>query len=283
MQPRRILVIIPSYNERSALPSVIADLRAMAATSPHQFEFVVIDDGSADDSAAVARGLGVRVVRLCSNLGIGGAVQTGLRLAWEEGFDGAVQCDGDGQHLAREFDRLLQRLDDLPAPDLIIGSRYLLHAGFQSTALRRAGKGWLSMILRLFVGLRVTDPTSGFRLFGPRALQVFQGTFPYDFPEAEALSMAHLARLRIVEEPVEMRERQGGASSIQGLLTAYYVLKVTAAILIDVVRGSRHRLSPLPPAQLETRWKTSSAGIGSSPSSVSGSPSPSSASSRGSG
>jgi glycosyltransferase involved in cell wall biosynthesis len=282
MRPRRVLVVIPSFNERAALPAVLADVGAAAAASSHTIEPVVVDDGSADDSSAVARGLGVRVVRLCSNLGIGGAVQTGLRLAWEEGFDCAVQFDGDGQHLAREIDRLLLRLDDDPAPDLVVGSRYLQCVGFQSTVLRRAGKGWLSMILRVFVGLRATDPTSGFRLFGPRALHVFQGTFPYDFPEAEALSMAHLAGLRIVEQPVEMRERQGGASSIQGLLTAYYVLKVTAAILIDVVRGSRHRLVPLPPAQLETRWKTSSAGTGSSSSSASALPSPSSGSSRGS-
>lgn len=281
--PRRVLIVIPSFNEQTAMPALIAELREVARGLPDALEFVVIDDGSSDATAAVALEQGVRVVRLCSNLGIGGAVQTGLRLAHQESFDCAVQVDGDGQHPARDLGKMLAHLDDSPAPDLIVGSRYLEGAGFQSTPLRRLGKTWLSWVLRLSVGLRVTDPTSGFRVFGRRALAVFQSTFPYDFPEVEALSIARLAGLRVVEVPVEMRERQGGQSSIQGLLTAYYVLKVTAALIIDVVRGRRlHRFSASP-AQLEARWKTHSDATGSLPSSAPASPSQSSASSRGSG
>jgi glycosyltransferase involved in cell wall biosynthesis len=268
----RVLVVIPSLNEEKALPALLAELRELASRLPHQIETLVVDDGSHDGTVAVARSHGARVVSLCSNLGIGGAVQTGLRVAHAEGFDCAVQLDGDGQHSPADLPALLDRAGDA---DLVVGSRYLRTEGFQSTLLRRAGKTWLSRVLRIFCGVSVTDPTSGFRLFGPRALAVFYRVFPYDFPEPEVLAIARSNGLRIAEVPVTMRERQGGRSSIQGLLTVYYVLKVTAAIILDLLRARRK-----PPA-LEAPWNRSSDATGSSPSSASGSPARSSASSRG--
>ena len=271
----RVLVVIPSFNEETALPAVLASLRELPAALGYSLEAMVIDDGSTDRTAEVAAACGARVLRLCSNLGIGGAVQTGLRVAHEEGFEAALQLDGDGQHPATEIVQLLATLAATPAPDLVIGSRYLRGEGFQSTPMRRAGKSWLSLILRLCAGVRATDPTSGFRVFGPRAIALFQRTFPYDYPEPESLSLARLHGLRIVEVPVTMRERQGGQSSIRGLLGGWYMLKATAAIVLDVVRTRRKFAE-------EERWKTLSAAIGSSPSSVSDSRSPSSASSRGS-
>jgi glycosyltransferase involved in cell wall biosynthesis len=272
----RVLVVIPSYNEERALPGVLEELRQATRELPHQIEALVVDDGSSDGTAAVARAHGARVISLCSNLGIGGAVQTGLRVAYAEGFDCAAQVDGDGQHICADLGAMLERLSAHPPPDLLVGSRFLRGDGFQSTALRRAGKLWLSGVLRLFCGLQVSDPTSGFRVFGPRALALFHRAFPFDFPEAEVLATARACGLRIAEVPVTMRERQSGRSSIRGLLTAYYLLKVTAAIILDLLRVPRQVRA------LETSWTRSSAATGSSLSSASPSPPPSSASSRGS-
>ena len=271
----RVLVIIPSFNEETALPAVLEGLRQLPAALGASLTPLVIDDGSTDRTAQVASACGARVLRLCTNLGIGGAVQTGLRVAHEEGFDAALQLDGDGQHPASEIARLLAALAATPAPDLVVGSRYLAGEGFQSTPMRRVGKSWLSVVLRLCAGVRSTDPTSGFRVFGPRAIALFQRSFPYDYPEPESLSLAQLHGLRLAEVPVTMRERQGGQSSIRGLLGGWYMLKATAAIVLDLVRTQREFTE-------EERWKKPSADIGSSPSSASASPSPSSASSRGS-
>jgi glycosyltransferase involved in cell wall biosynthesis len=268
----RVLVVIPSLNEEKPLAGVLSELRAAARALPHQLEYLVVDDGSRDATAAVARENGARVVVLCSNLGIGGAVQTGLRVAYAEGFDCAAQIDGDGQHSPADLGALLERIADA---DLVVGSRFLRTDGFQSTALRRAGKMWLARVLRIVCGLSVTDPTSGFRVFGPRALALFQRTFPFDFPEPEALAIARSCGLRILEVPVTMRERQAGRSSIRGRIAAWYVLKVTAAIILGLLRTRRQALA------LEQSWNRSAA-TGSSLSSASHSPPPSSASSRGS-
>jgi glycosyltransferase involved in cell wall biosynthesis len=270
----RVLVVIPSFNEEQALPGVLAELREVSRALPHSVEHLVVDDGSHDGTAAVARAHGARVVALCSNLGIGAAVQTGLRVAWAEGFDCAAQIDGDGQHSPADLGALLARLSEPPSPDLVVGSRFLRPEGFQSTIMRRAGKLWLSTVLRIVCRVSVTDPTSGFRIFGPRALALFHRTFPYDFPEPEVLATAQSCGLRIAEVPVTMRERQTGRSSIRGLRTAWYLLKVTAAIVLDLLRAPRH----LP--ALETPWNPSSAVTGSSLSSASLSQPPSSASSR---
>ena len=256
----RVLAIVPSFNEERALPGVLAELSALG------IDALVIDDGSTDRTSEVARSNGARVVRLCTNLGIGGAVQTGLRAAFEEKYDCAVQVDGDGQHDPSQVPALLARISEA---DLIVGSRFLEGSGFQSTPMRRAGKGWLGLVLRVFAGVRVTDPTSGFRAFGPRAIALFQRTFPYDYPEPESLSIARAAGLRVLEVPVRMRERQGGSSSIRGLVPGWYMLKVTAAVILDLFRARR-----------ELPWKSDA--IGSLPSSASPSRPASSASSRGS-
>ena len=238
MPVRRVLAVIPSHNEEEALPAVIASLREAAAHLPWELEAVVVDDGSTDSTASRALSLGVRVVRLCRNLGIGGAMQVGLRMAHRGGFDCAVQVDGDGHHPPGELARLVALLEEDPAPDLVVGSRFRERAGFRSTPMRRLGIRWFSLLLRALCRLRVTDPTSGFRVYGPRALALFDRRFPYDYPEPEALALAQLSGLRIVEEPVAMLERQGGRSSIRGVLTSsYYVLKVTVAMVLAVGRA----------------------------------------------
>jgi glycosyltransferase involved in cell wall biosynthesis len=233
----KVLVVVPALNEERALPPLLDELARTRAALGIDLKAVVIDDGSTDRTAQVAVARGARVVRLSRNLGIGGAVQTGLRMALREDFDCAVQMDGDGQHPPDELEKLLASLRSEVPPDLVVGTRYVERAGFSSTPLRRFGGWWLKVLLRILSGAKLTDPTSGYRLYGPRALRLFDRTYPYDYPEPEALAVALAARLRVAEVPVVMRERQGGSSSIFGLRAPYYMLKVTLAVLLAYVRN----------------------------------------------
>lgn len=231
----RLLLVIPAFNEQDSLGGLLTEIKALPPIAGATIEAVVVDDGSSDRTQEVARANGARVLRLCRNLGIGGAVQAGLQLAHREGFDAAVQMDGDGQHPPGELARLL----DAPRADLIVGTRYTQGtSGFRSTALRRLGSSWLRGILRM-VGVKVSDPTSGFRLYGPRALRLFSDSYPYDFPEPESLAMARAAGLTVSEVSVTMRERQGGQSSISGYTSIYYMFKVTLAVVLAYLRTNR--------------------------------------------
>lgn len=229
-----MLIIVPAYNEQEALGGLLAELRALELP---ELETVVVDDGSSDRTAEVARAGGARVLRLCGNLGIGGAVQSGLRLAHREGFDCAVQIDGDGQHPPSELPRLLAAAAGAGAPDLVVGSRYHDTKSFRSTLMRRFGSWCLRALLRVVARVRVTDPTSGYRLYGARALALFDETYPYDYPEPESLAIARVAGLSIAEVPVTMRERQGGSSSISSFSAGYYMFKVTVAIVLTYLRA----------------------------------------------
>jgi glycosyltransferase involved in cell wall biosynthesis len=234
----RVAFVIPALNEEETLSGVIEEVRTTAAALGLESTILAIDDGSVDNTAEVGRRAGARVVQLCRNLGIGGAVQCGLRVALREGYDCAIQIDGDGQHPASEVKNLLEPMKSLPQPDVIVGTRYLSKDGFRSTALRRAGAWWLRVVLRI-LGIKVTDPTSGFRLYNKRALTLFDQTYPYDYPEPEALAIAQAARLRIIEVPVTMRERKAGKSSIAGVHAPYYMLKVTMAVVLSFIRNWR--------------------------------------------
>lgn len=231
------MFVIPALNEEQALPPLLAELRAHA---DRDSQLLVVDDGSGDRTLEVAARAGARAVRLCRNLGIGGAVQTGLRIAAREGFDLAVQIDGDGQHPPSEVAKLLATQSQPSPPDLVVGTRFAASGGFRSTPMRRFGAWWLRILLRV-LGVKTSDPTSGFRLYARRALDLFSQTYPYDYPEPEALAMARAAGLTIAEVPVTMRERQGGASSISGLSAPYYMLKVTLAVVLAYVRNRRRR------------------------------------------
>jgi hypothetical protein len=204
-------------------------------THAPQCDVCVIDDGSVDATAATATSLGWSVLRLPMNLGIGGAVQAGYLWAWERGYDVAVQIDGDGQHDPAHLDALVAPIASGKA-DLVIGSRFLseggYEGGFRSTALRRAGIGYLAWFLRLRCGTRVTDPTSGFRAANHEAIGLFARHYPSDYPEPEAVALAKRAGLRIAEVPVRMNERVHGVSSITAARTLYYLVKVSLALLL---------------------------------------------------
>lgn len=233
----RLLVIIPAYNEQVALKGLLEELRAVERLEGVQLEAVVVDDGSHDLTAEVARAGQVRVLRLCGNVGIGGAVQSGIRLAQREGFDAAIQLDGDGQHPPDEIAKLVHEGRGSSAPDIVVGTRFRDKDNFRSTLLRRVGSWWLRALLRVITRVRVSDPTSGYRLYGKRALRLFSNTYPYDFPEPESLAIARARGLTIAEVPVQMRERQGGTTSISGFSPIYYMFKVTIAVVLTYVRA----------------------------------------------
>jgi glycosyltransferase involved in cell wall biosynthesis len=223
----RNLVIVPAFNESANLPEVLTALRAHAPDC----DVLVIDDGSADDTSSVAASLGVQVLRLPLNLGIGGAVQTGYLWASQRNYDTAIQIDGDGQHDPRCIAHALGPIERGEA-DLVIGSRFLSKEGYQSTTIRRAGIRYLSWLLRLRCGARVTDPTSGFRAGGRRAIALFARDYPSDYPEPESAAIAVRAGLVLREIPVRMRERKYGGSSINTWRTLYYLIKVSLALLL---------------------------------------------------
>jgi hypothetical protein len=223
----RVVAVIPALNEARSLPGVLGALRAAAPG----VDACVVDDGSTDGTAAVAARLGATVLRLPVNLGIGGAVQAGFLHAHARGYDVAVQLDGDGQHDPASLGALLAPLAAGEA-DLVIGSRFLERGGFRSTPLRRAGIRYLSWFLRARCGVRVTDPTSGFRAAGRRAVELFSARYPSDYPEPEAVALAHRAGLRVVEVPARMVERAHGSSSITFLRSLYYLVKVSLALVL---------------------------------------------------
>jgi hypothetical protein len=229
-----LLAIVPAYNEADAIGSTVRDLQRHAP----DFDVLVIDDGSTDDTARCASSAGALVLRHPFNLGIGGAVQSGYQFALERGYEVAVQVDGDGQHDARQIGDLLQALRSDPAINMVTGSRFLQQCdGYQSTASRRLGIRIFARMLSMVTGRRVTDPTSGFRMCDRNGIELFARDYPHDYPEVEAVLMVHFHRLNTIEVPVRMRSRQGGVSSIRSTASAYYMIKVLLAVFVGLLRA----------------------------------------------
>jgi glycosyltransferase involved in cell wall biosynthesis len=232
-EPRRI-AIVPARNEERAIAGVLDELRAFDPA----LDVVVVDDGSLDRTAAIARAHGAAVVRLPFNLGIGGAVQTGFKYALEHGYDEAVRLDGDGQHIPSELPKLIGPLEAGDA-DIVVGSRFAAGGAdgeYRPPLARRAGIRFFAGIVSLLVRQRVTDTTSGFQALNRRGIALFAADYPHDYPEVEATVMVVKHRLRLKEVPVVMREREHGRSSINALRSIYYVLKVTLALFVGVFR-----------------------------------------------
>jgi hypothetical protein len=169
------------------------------------------------------------------NLGIGGTVQAGYQYALEHEYGYAIQVDGDGQHDPQELPKLLTPLLAGEA-DMVVGSRFQGEESYRSSFLRRVGIRILSAVVSILVRQRVTDPTSGFRAVNRRALELFAGDYPHDYPEAEATVLVHRHRLRVLEVPVRMRPRAGGTSSIGGIYSVVYMGKVLVALVVGIFR-----------------------------------------------
>jgi glycosyltransferase involved in cell wall biosynthesis len=244
----KLLAVVPAYNEAESIAEVVTALNTAAPA----FDVLVIDDGSTDATGSNARAAGAPVVRMPFNLGIGGAVQAGFVYASEHGYDFMAQVDGDGQHDASELYKLLDAVAEQSQIDIVCGSRFLINAhGYRAPMARRTGIRLFAFALTRISGQRVTDPTSGFRLYNRRAIELFARDYPHDYPEVEAVLMAHAHRLRIAEVPVRMHVRAGGRSSINRRRSFYYMVKVSLALLAGLMRR-RPAVEPGEPAAVST-------------------------------
>ena len=228
----RRIAVVPAFNEQQNVGRVIEEIRAFDPG----LDIVVVDDGSVDRTAAVAREHGARVLCLPFNLGIGGAVQTGFRYAFEHGYELAVRVDGDGQHDPAQLDRVIAPVLAGEA-DIAVGSRFVeASQGYRSSRSRRVGIRLLALVVSRIVGRRVTDTTSGFQALNQKGIALFARDYPHDYPEVEATVMVSRHRLRSIEVPVSMRERSSGRSSITAVRSIYYMLKVLLAIFVGLFR-----------------------------------------------
>ncbi|GAC1325417.1 MAG: glycosyltransferase family 2 protein [Thermoleophilaceae bacterium] len=229
---RTALAVVPAYNEEATVARVVEAIHEHAP----DFDVVVVDDGSTDATRIEAEQAGARVLRHPYNLGIGGAVQSGFSYAIEHGYSHMVQVDGDGQHDPAEIGKLIEQMESDPSNDVICGSRFLKDLQYVGPISRRAGIHVFAFILSLIVGQKVTDPTSGFRLYNRRAIALFARDYPHDFPEAEAVLVLHFHRLKMSEVAVRMFQRGGGQSSIRSGKSIYYMVKVLLAVFLGLVR-----------------------------------------------
>lgn len=223
----KVLLIIPAYNEEESLRSLIEEIKAVCPEA----DYLVVNDCSSDDTERLLEELGANYITLPCNMGIGGAVQSGYRYAAQNGYDIAIQIDGDGQHDVRFVKDMVKLIEDKQA-DVVIGSRFIDKEGFQSSQARRIGIRILSVLIRLMCGAKVKDVTSGFRAVNRRFIELFAENYPDDYPEPEVIVTTKLYGAVIKELPVVMRERTTGKSSINLKRSIYYMIKVSLAIII---------------------------------------------------
>lgn len=227
----RKLVIIPAYNESASIVNTVNDIKKNAP----DFDYVVINDHSKDNTLQVCKDAELNVIDLPLNLGIGGAVQTGYLYACQNGYDIAVQFDGDGQHDAKYLNEMAETLVKEQA-DMVIGSRFIEKEGFQSSFTRRLGIRYFTFLIKILTGQKITDPTSGYRMCNRKIIELFAGNYPKDYPEPETTTWILRKKLKVLEIPVIMRAREEGVSSISLKKSFYYMFKVTMAIIIERTR-----------------------------------------------
>ena len=227
---KKTLIIVPAYNEEGSVARVVENIRRDVPDA----DILVVNDGSRDRTARQARESGAMVMNLPYNMGIGSAVQSGFLFAKEKGYHCAVQVDGDGQHPSSEILRLLEALDN--GVDMAIGSRFVQPTDYRPGITRSLGIKVFSFLVSLIVGKKVYDTTSGFRATSRRGILLLTETYPHDYPEVEALITLHRNGMRFVEIPVEMNSRQAGKSSIGAKNAVYYMLKVTLAIFVAIIK-----------------------------------------------
>lgn len=232
---QRVLVIIPAFNEAGRIAAVVAGIRAAAPEA----DVLVINDGSRDDTAVVARQTGAVVVSHPFNMGYGVAIQTGYKYALRHDYDYLVQIDGDGQHDPTHIPELLAIVQSGTA-DFVLGSRFLSNASYRPPLIRRLGMAFFRQIVSLVIRQPMTDCTSGYQAFNREVMQFFASElFPCDYPDADVLISLHLAGFRIRELPVRMYANAAGKSMHSGLKPIYYVFKMILSITVTLLRSHR--------------------------------------------
>ena len=225
------LIIIPAYNESENIEKTIRSIEENAKG----FDYIVINDCSTDDTKRICERIGYNIISLPINLGIGGAVQTGYKYAWQNGYDMAVQVDGDGQHDPAFLETMANYILEEKC-DMVIGSRFINKEGFQSSGARRIGIRYFTALIKFLTGVKITDPTSGLRMINRDVIKIFAVDYPRDYPEPESVVAILRQKKNVREIPVIMKAREGGVSSISPKKSVYYMIKVTLAILIECIR-----------------------------------------------
>lgn len=233
--PERMLVIVPAWNEEATLPTVVAEIHDTVPGA----DVLVVNDGSTDRTAAVARATGANVLDLPINLGVGGAMRAGYKYAHRSGYDVAVQLDADGQHDPREITELVRRMRETSA-DLVIGARFAGRGSYQVRGPRKWSMKLLAAVLSRVTSTRLTDTTSGFKLVNARAIQLFAANYPAEYlgDTVEALVIAARAHLKVVQVGVEMRPRAGGAPSHSPIKAGIFLIRAFFALLVALSRPS---------------------------------------------
>jgi glycosyltransferase involved in cell wall biosynthesis len=220
------LIIVPAFQEEANILRVLEDIR----TQMPVVDVLVVNDGSTDQTAPLARAAGVKVIDHPYNMGIGAAIQTGFKYAHAHQYTEALQIDGDYQHPALEGPRLLRLLSEEGA-DMVIGSRFIENTGYRGSWLRRMGNRLFQWVNALIFRQKIMDNTSGFRAYSQRAIQLLSQTYLGEYPEPESISYLKSRGCKIIEVPVEMRNRPGGKSSITPLKSVYYMVRVLTSII----------------------------------------------------
>lgn len=238
----KVLLIIPAYNEEENILNVCKKIEEYNEKCNQKIEYIVINDGSKDNTLNILRENKINHINLINNLGIGGAVQTGYKFAYENNYDIAIQFDGDGQHDINYVSNICKPLIDGQV-DMCIGTRYLDKSSskFQSTAIRRIGSSLISVFIRIFAGKKITDPTSGFRAVNKTVIEEFAKEYPKEYPEPESTVSLLVNNYKIMEVPVSMNERIAGKSFVTPFKSVDYMIKVLLAIIIDSISFKRRR------------------------------------------
>lgn len=221
-----VLIIIPAYNEEEAIANTV-----QAVIEHTDCDYIVVNDGSTDQTEEIVQSNNFSYISLPVNLGIGGAMQTGYKYALKEGYEYAIQLDADGQHDPRDLHVLTDAIQTGDA-DMVVGSRFVEKSGYKGSAGRRLGIYYFSVMLRVLSNIQIKDPTSGYRIVNRKVIQEFAKHYPVDYPEVEVLADLAKKGFTIKEVKVEMQERQGGVSSITAKKSIYYMVKVTFFCMI---------------------------------------------------
>jgi len=228
----KVLLIIPAYNEEENILSTCKKIKKY----DNKLDYIVIDDGSKDNTSEICQKNNLPHINLIHNLGIGGAVQTGYKYALENDYDIAIQFDGDGQHDVTYVDDIIRPIIDGKA-DFVIGSRFVEQLSeFKSTGARRIGIKIISFFIKLFTGTKIYDTTSGFRAVNKKIIAEFANNYPTEYPEPVSTTELLKKGYKVEEVAVKMNEREGGVSSIRAWKNAYYMINVILSIFVVSIR-----------------------------------------------
>lgn len=230
----RVLMIIPAYNEELNIENTVNKIKKYSKQSKYNIDYVIINDGSTDNTSEICKKNNYNVINLINNLGIGGAVQTGYKYANINNYDVAIQFDGDSQHDENYIDKLVSEIEN--GYNFVVGSRFIENLSkFQSTGTRRLGINILSALIKICTNKKIYDPTSGFRAADKDVIKYFAAHYPTEYPEPESLVNLIRNGMKIKEVAVEMHERKHGTSSIKPLKSIYYMFSVSISIIITSI------------------------------------------------